>query len=162
MESKEKVIALYKYIKELCALKYRVVTDVNEQIWTRYLKDIPDDPENIAIFYRDRVEEEADDNTVLLTVKKPNFQRCQEPPDILKAWLKPGWDRYANEVKVKKTSSDNVSSNSATQCNGYKPLKNGLLKEPFGPKSSVLLTGYGVSLPSCLNYIPIWNVIRKR
>ena len=111
MESKEKVIALYKYIKELCALKYRVVTDVNEQIWTRYLKDIPDDPENIAIFYRDRVEEEADDNTVLLTVKKPNFQRCQEPPDILKAWLKPGWDRYANEVKVKKTSSDNVSPN---------------------------------------------------
>ena len=75
MEIKEKVIALYKYIQELCALKYRVVTDVNKQYWTRYLKDIPDDPEYISVFYRDRVEEEADDSTVLLTVKKPDFQR---------------------------------------------------------------------------------------
>jgi len=35
MERAEKVIALYKYIKELCALKYRVVTDVEKQycVW---------------------------------------------------------------------------------------------------------------------------------
>lgn len=105
MENIEKVIALYKYIKELCALKYRVVTDVEKQYWRCYLKDIPDDSENISVFYRDRVEEETDDNTVLLTVKKPNFQRCPEPPAVFTEWLEPGWDRFTNTVKVKDTLS---------------------------------------------------------
>lgn len=113
METKEKVIALYKYIKELCALKDRTVTDVDKQLWTRYLKDIPNDPENIAIYYRDRVEKETDDNddddTVLLSVKKPEFQRCPEPPDIFKTWLDPSWDHYENEAKVKNTLSDHIS-----------------------------------------------------
>ena len=112
MESIEKVIALYTYIKELCALKYRVVTDVEKQYWEYYLKDIPDDPENISIFYRDRVEEETDDSTVLLTVRKPDFQRCPEPPAVLIKWLEPGWDRFTNIAKVKNTLSTGVAENS--------------------------------------------------
>ncbi|NLX90514.1 MAG: AAA family ATPase [Firmicutes bacterium] len=111
MESREKVIALYKYIMELCALKYRVVTDVEKQYWVCYLKDIPDDPENISIFYRDRVEEETDDDTVLLTVKKPDFQRCPAPPTVLTEWLEPGWDHFTNKVKVKNILSKSVSKN---------------------------------------------------
>ncbi|MHB9143026.1 MAG: hypothetical protein ACYC25_14230 [Paludibacter sp.] len=100
MKNKEKIIALYKYIAQLCALKYRVVTDVDKQYWTRYLKDIPDAPEYISVFYRDRVEEETSDDTVLLTVKKPDFQRCPEPHDVISEWLEPGWDRFTNEVKI--------------------------------------------------------------
>lgn len=107
MKNKEKIIALYKYIVQLCALKYRVVTDVDKQYWTRYLKDIPDAPEYISVFYRDRVEEETSDDTVLLTVKKPDFQRCPEPHDVISEWLEPGWDRFTNEVKIKNTISDN-------------------------------------------------------
>lgn len=102
METKEKVIALYKYIQELCALKYRVITDVDKQHWTRYLKDIPDASEYISLFYRDRVEEETDDNNTLLMVRKPNFQRCPEPPSILVEWLELGWDRFTNEIKIKR------------------------------------------------------------
>jgi len=107
MKNMEKIIALYKYIAQLCALKYRVVTDVDKQYWTRYLKDIPDAPEYISIFYRDRVEEETNDDSVLLTVKKPDFQRCPEPHDVISEWLEPGWDRFTNEVKIKNTISEN-------------------------------------------------------
>ena len=107
MKNTEKIIALYKYIAQLCALKYRVVKDVDKQYWTRYLKDIPDAPEYISLYYRDRVEEETSDDTVLLAVKKPDFQRCPEPHDVISEWLEPGWDHFSNEVKFKNTLSQN-------------------------------------------------------
>lgn len=104
MNNTDKIISLYKYIKELCALKYTIITDISKQYWTCLLKDIPNDPENITIYYRDRVEEEdVNDNMVLLEVKKPEFQRCPDPPDIIIDWLEPGWDRFTKTPNFKKT-----------------------------------------------------------
>ena len=103
MSNIDKIISLFKYIKELCALKYTVVTDIINQLWTCFPKDIPNDLENITIYYRDRVEEEVNDNMVLLEVKKPEFLRCPEPPAILMDWLEPGWDRFTNTPILKKS-----------------------------------------------------------
>ena len=108
VENVEKIIALFKYIKELCALKYRVVTDVDKQISTLYLNSFHNDPDNISVYYRDRTDEETDSDTVLLTVKKPDFQRCPEPsPDFIE-WLEPGWERYTNTVALKEALTDNI------------------------------------------------------
>ena len=103
MERKEKVIALYEYIKALCALKSRIVTHVDQQIWACFLKDIPIDPVNITIFYRDRVEEESSGDDILLEVKKPEFEPCPQPPQQLVEWLAHGWERYTYEAKYKET-----------------------------------------------------------
>lgn len=106
MNNTDKIISLYKYVKELCALKYTVVTDIDKQFWTCFLKDIPNDPENIIMYYRDSVEEEVNDNMVLLEVKKPEFHRCPEPPTIIVEWLEPGWDRFTNTPILKKILVD--------------------------------------------------------
>ncbi len=106
MSNTDKIISLYKYIEELCALKYTIVTDVSKQYWTYFLKDIPNDSENITVYYRDSVEEEASDNMVLLEVKKPEFQRCPEPPASIVEWLEPGWDRFTSTPVLKKTLVD--------------------------------------------------------
>ena len=103
MNNTHKIISLYKYIKELYALKYTVVTDFSKQYWTCSLKDIPNDSKNISIYYRDRVEEEANDNMVLLEVRKPEFQRCPEPPSLILEWLEPGWDKFTISPILKKT-----------------------------------------------------------
>ena len=103
MNRKENVIALYKYIKALCALKSRIVTNLDQQIWTCFFKDIPIDPVNITIFYRDRVEAENSGEDILLEVKKPEFQPCPQPPQPLVEWLAHGWDRYTYEAKYKET-----------------------------------------------------------
>ena len=111
MENIEKIIALFKYIKELCSLKYNVITDVNKQYWTCFLNDIPEDPENIIQYFRDRVEEEKNgDNLVLLEVKKPEFQKCPQPPESIIKWLMPGWDRFTNEAAYKDTIEEEVSA----------------------------------------------------
>ena len=70
------------------------------------LSNLPDDPENVKIFYRDRVEDEAENENgtsenILLSVHKPEFQKCPEPDAVFKEWLLPGWDSYRNEVQVK-------------------------------------------------------------
>jgi len=103
MSNIDKIISLYKFIKELCALKYTVVTDIRKQYWTYFLKDIPNDPENITMYYRDSVEEETSDSTVLLEVRKPAFLKCPEPPSIIAAWLEPGWETYSNVPTLKKS-----------------------------------------------------------
>ena len=106
MNNIDKIISLYRYVKELCALKYTVVTDISKQYWTCFLKDIPNDSENITMYYRDSVEEEASDNMVLLEVRKPEFQRCPEPPTLIVEWLEPGWDRFTNAPILKKSLVD--------------------------------------------------------
>jgi len=103
LNNNDKIVALYKYLKELSALKYHVVTDVSKQYWTCFLQDIPEDPENIGLYYRDRVEEETNGDMVLLEVHKPDFENCPEPPKLLVEWLVPGWEKYSNNAIYKET-----------------------------------------------------------
>lgn len=118
MENKERTVALYKYVKELCALKYKAVTDIKNQFWHCFLNDIPDDPDNIEIYYRDRVDEETNSSTVLLSVKKPEFKPCPVPPEILIEWLEPGWDRHTNEVHHKNSlTSNHIAANNSIMIN---------------------------------------------
>ncbi len=96
-----KVISLYKFIKDLSGLKQKVVMNIADYSWSCSFRNIPNDPQNIEIFYRDRVEEEnTDSNTALLRVHKPEFQKCPEPDAILVEWLYEGWSSFRNEVKV--------------------------------------------------------------
>ena len=71
----EKVISLFKFIEELNKLKQKVVLKVSDYPWWRSVDSLPDDPENIRVYYRDRVEEEDAENTtdVLLSIHKPEF-----------------------------------------------------------------------------------------
>lgn len=106
-DHREKVIALYQFLKEFCSLKYKEVTNLSEHIWTCPLSDVPFDEENIKIYNRDRIDhdedqfspENADENT-LLSVHKPEFQQCPTPPKNIADWLAPGWDKYTNIVKI--------------------------------------------------------------
>lgn len=117
MNNKEKIVALYKYIEELCALKYRIVTDVEKQYWTQYLKDIPIDTDNISVFYRDKTDEYSGEDTAILEVRKPDFQRCPEPPTVLAEWLESGWDRYTSDIKIKNVKTESSVENSRLEPN---------------------------------------------
>ena len=62
-EAKNKALSLYKYLKDLSSLRIKTVSNINAYDWSCYFKNIPDDPENITVTYRDRVsEEETFDN----------------------------------------------------------------------------------------------------
>lgn len=105
----EKVRSLFKFIKELNRLKQRSVPNVSKHLWHLSIDSLPDDPDNIRVYYRDRVEEEQDDEEdvtqVLLSVHKPEFQSCPKPDAVLTdlEWLEPGWEDFRTEARRKES-----------------------------------------------------------
>lgn len=99
----EKVISLFMFIEELNKLKQNVVLRVSDHPWWHSISSLPDDPENIRVYYRDRVEEEDTENTndVLLSVHKPEFQNCPNPDPIFEKWLEYGWSDYRYTARNK-------------------------------------------------------------
>ncbi len=104
LTKQEKVVSLFKFIEELNKLKQKEVLRVSEYPWWCSLASFPDDPENIKVYYRDRVEEEETESitNILLSVHKPEFQRCPEPDSNFAEWLEQGWNDYRNGSKTRK------------------------------------------------------------
>lgn len=95
-----KVVSLFQFVKELNKLKQKVVLNYTEYPWAKTVSSFPDDPENIVVSYRDRVEndEVATSTSVLLSVHKPEFDKCPEPAKIFASWLQPGWESFRNDA----------------------------------------------------------------
>ncbi len=106
LTDQSKTISLFQFIRELNKLKQKAILNMKDYPWSFVLSALPDDPENIKLFYRDRVEDEPENEdgsreNVLLAVHKPEFQKCPEPDTIFKDWLLSGWDSYRSEAAVK-------------------------------------------------------------
>lgn len=102
LTEQEKVVSLFQYIKELNRIRQKEVKNVKEYRWHMMLADIPNDEKNIKLSYRDRVEEtDAIADDVILSVHKPEFQKCPEPDKSLREWLLKGWDDFHLPVNKK-------------------------------------------------------------
>lgn len=110
LKNSQTIISLFQYIKELHSLKYKVVTNIEEQIWYLRLDNLPDDPEHVIQYYRDRtddnedLESESEDEMLyessLMEVKKPSFESCPQVPRSLIKWLEPGWGDFHSGVEL--------------------------------------------------------------
>ena len=100
LSDQQKVVSLFQFVKELNKLKQKVVLNYSEYPWVRTVSSFPNDPDNISVFYRDRVENDdvSDSTSVLLSVRKPEFDKCPEPKEIFSTWLQPGWESFRNEA----------------------------------------------------------------
>ncbi|MBR5624199.1 AAA family ATPase [bacterium] len=101
---KDKIISLFHFIQELNKIKQKTVLNVKDYPWFLPVLSLHDDPENITINFRDRVEDEViGTSSTLLSVRKAEFQLCPTPDPILKDWLEDGWDDFRQiNAKVKK------------------------------------------------------------
>ena len=57
LTDQSKTVSLFQFIIELNKLKQKAILNMRDYPWTFALSDLPDDPENISFFYRDRVED---------------------------------------------------------------------------------------------------------
>lgn len=113
LSKQEKTISLFEFIKELNKLKQRVVLNIHEYQWFAEISSIPDFPECVSVFYRDRVDEESENaNDLLLAVKKPEFEKCPTPNRIFADWLRAGWDNYLVKAEVcRELGTEEIISN---------------------------------------------------
>lgn len=105
-KQQEKIIALFQFIKELNQLKYKPILNIQDYPWYFSLSNLPNDPDNIRLFYRDRVEEDKSEindesGDILLSIRKPEFQKCPSPDKIFYDWLLPGWDDFHKNASVR-------------------------------------------------------------
>lgn len=98
LSDQNRVVSLFQFIRELNKLKQKAILDFNDYPWARTVSSLPDDPDNISAYYRDRVENEdlTEGGGVLLSVHKPVFEKCPEPNAMFAEWMEPGWDSFRN------------------------------------------------------------------
>ncbi len=126
MESTNRAISLFRYIAELYAQRYRVITDVYRQQWVRVISDIKAD-ENVTVNYMDRVEEddESIENPVLLQLRKPDFEKAPKLPNQLIGFVKDGYDKYNHPLEIIEGIRELFLENEVkvTSFNSYKLLR---------------------------------------
>ena len=109
VQNQNKVISLFQFIRELNKLKQKAIVNYSDYQWAKSLSSLPNDPDNISVFYRDRVENEEynEDSNILLSVRKPEFEKCPSPNSSFIDWLEPGWGYFKNEVSYLETRPKN-------------------------------------------------------
>lgn len=113
-QQQDKVISLFRFIEELNKQRQKIILKANAYPWFCEISSVPQDFENIHIFYRDTVEEEVEENssTALLSVHKPDFYPCPQPLLSFESWLEDGWQDYHQEIFVKKFIGEDPKMNS--------------------------------------------------
>lgn len=99
-DDQNKTIALFQFVRELNKLKQSAVLNYSDHPWAIALSTLPNDPDNITISYRDRVDSENQviDDTILLSVHKPEFTDCPAPNPILSDWLASDWNDFRKQA----------------------------------------------------------------
>lgn len=108
MTANEKVLALFKFIKDLGNIRSNQITDVKDQFWYKFLSDIPEDSEFVSVHYRDTIDG-VDYDDIILEVSKPPLFLCPEPDSVFKDWLNKDWDnpyRVASCIEKKQVQSN--------------------------------------------------------
>jgi very-short-patch-repair endonuclease len=112
---RERLSRVFQYLEALNQHRNPPKRQIREQLWTLWLKDLPDHP----AIQRGRprtVEENKTENTNLsnspededfiLKVARPKITRAPEPPAELKPWLEIGWEDPPREVTIRKTRNE--------------------------------------------------------
>ncbi|MFD3156742.1 DEAD/DEAH box helicase [Haloimpatiens sp. FM7330] len=108
-KEKNKVNNLFGFLKQYNNVKNPTIIDIDSQYWHRWFDHMP-----IHEKIKNNIHKEGDDSDTILTVGKPEFIKCPEPPVELKEWLEKGWSKFDVEVKVK-DSINKIEKDSETE-----------------------------------------------
>ena len=106
MTIQAKAINLFKYLQAMQEKQDSIVFDYTKHKWNYFIKDLPDDPENIDFHYCDYVKYDdysaLEDIPYILKVHNPDFDACPTPSDSLRPWLQEDWnDFHVEKPKVR-------------------------------------------------------------
>ena len=102
ISTREKAASLFRYVLEVNKSWQKLIKDVSDYSYVLYIDSLPEDDENIKLYYRDRVDVDDTSSTpnYLLAVHKPDIEKCPVPDSEIESWFKRGWDDYKSEVNI--------------------------------------------------------------
>lgn len=106
MTIQAKAINLFKYLQAMQEKQDSIVFNYQKHQWSYFIKDLPDDPENIDFHYCDYVKYDdysaLEDIPYILKVHNPDFDACPMPSNRLMPWLQEDWnDFHVEKPKIR-------------------------------------------------------------
>jgi len=100
---RERLTKLFEFLKAYTDLRYPPVRDINQQLQTLWIKDLP--AHSSVELFRDtgKTDDENEDSDIVLRLTRPTITPCPSPPAELSGWLKIGWREYRGTVAVEAT-----------------------------------------------------------
>ena len=100
---RERLTKLFEFLKAYTDLRYPPVREINQQLRTLWLKDLP--AHSSVELFRDtgKTNDETEDSDIVLRLTRPATTPCPPPPAALSEWLKLGWREYRGTVEVEAT-----------------------------------------------------------
>lgn len=105
--ARQKLIKVYRYLQALNELQNPVYSDIDDQPWVMWFRDLPDHPTiqkgKLSDAMTDGDDASQAGDSFLLRVRRPELKKAPEPPAEIKIWLEDGWQSVDGRVKVKET-----------------------------------------------------------
>ncbi len=94
---RERLTKLFEFLKAYTDLRYPPVRDINQQLRTLWLKDLPAHP-TVELF-RDtgKTDDETDDSDVAFRLTRPTITPCPPPPAIIVRVVQAGLARISRQ-----------------------------------------------------------------
>lgn len=97
-DEKQRVIALYEFIKEFSKLKTKSTLNYQAYPFKCELNKFKSDREELYIAdtvnYSSNNDSDNSKNDVIFYIQRPDFEACPEPNENLLKWIKSGWQDY--------------------------------------------------------------------
>jgi very-short-patch-repair endonuclease len=97
---RQRLTQLFEYLKAYSDLRYPPVRDIDRQERTLWLDALP--AHACVVLHPDhgKDEEGNEDGDILLTLSRPTLTPCPPPPDAIRDWVKPGWQKWPGSSEV--------------------------------------------------------------
>jgi very-short-patch-repair endonuclease/DNA polymerase III delta prime subunit len=117
--ARDKLTRVFRYLEALNQHRNPAKKQIRDQIWTLWLKDLPDHPSirRGALRQRDAAETletktgvsgvtQPEEQAFILKVNRPRLTTPPPPPKELESWLERGWDDPSKETAVRATQNE--------------------------------------------------------
>ena len=101
-DDKQKVIALYEFIKDFCKLKTKSVLNYQNYPFKCELNRFKSTREELYVadpeHFLGNNDSDNLQNDAIFYIQRPDFEACPEPNESLLKWIKAGWQDYRLDV----------------------------------------------------------------
>lgn len=108
MEAEEKALAVFKFVDAYINLSEKKITDITNEVWYKFLKDIPK-YEGVIVNYQEKGENYSKESDCLLSIQRQEFVKPPQPAQCFAEWLAPDWDNYYQEAAYLTTLSNSLT-----------------------------------------------------